>query len=85
MQMENDLKATDTETRDYLNRFRSNNKVFVYTMMRFFVGYKWDEIGDIFGESAINVRSTVMRAFAREKAAEGKAAAAEGDSFRDSS
>ena len=69
-EMEMQLKESEKDTRIILERFRDNNRVYVFAMLRFFVGYKMGDIGKMFNISDDVVRCTLERAFRKIFSAE---------------
>lgn len=61
------LRGSDPEVKKYLERFRNNNREFVYLNLHFFAGWSVREIADLFGEEQETVQQALYRIFQKRR------------------
>ena len=62
-QLKKEQHATDDATLQILEQFRNNNRLYVILMLRYFVGYKWEDIGKLLHIKVNAAKARVLRAF----------------------
>lgn len=57
------LRDSGPEVKNYLERFRNNNREYVYLKLHFFAGWSVREIADLFGEETETTRQILYKTF----------------------